>query len=202
MAARHIRLLLGRNVLELKCRNRCRMLLVRDVDEPQKCRRVRRAVFEANHVFVGDDHDVAILDLERHAQTRVRRPRKGRMVVQARNAFRLGHVVDVEYVEPAVPVARIEAIPIAQRMVAAMRGALPRRRLAARGPLSGRPPAADFLRTRRILQVEDHHGPGSSRTSLRVLFWSHCGLSRWAITSGPRASRARSVRSACSRQRS
>src|SRR4029079_16869041 len=45
----------------------------------------------------------------------------------------------------------------AQRVMATVLGRLPRRRLAAGGPLSGHVPLADELGLRRVLQVEDAH---------------------------------------------
>src|SRR5207247_9663038 len=41
--------------------------------------------------------------------------------------------------------------------MAAVGAALPARRLAARDPLARHPPAPDFFRLRRVLEVEDHH---------------------------------------------
>src|SRR5437016_4088487 len=64
---------------------------------------------------------------------------------------------DVEDDEAAVPIAGIEPVALAQWMMAAVRRALPTRLLAAAGPLSGHPPAADLARVRRVAEVEDHH---------------------------------------------
>src|SRR5439155_1759389 len=69
----------------------------------------------------------------------------------------LAHVLDVEDDEATVPVADIEAIPQAYRVVTAVLAPRPRRRLAARRPLPRHPPPADFLRLRWIGEVEDHH---------------------------------------------
>ena len=59
--------------------------------------------------------------------------------------FGLADIVDVEDDEAAVPVADVEAIADPHRVMAAMRGALPGRLLAAGRPLPGHPPAADLL---------------------------------------------------------
>src|ERR1700676_3772114 len=56
-----------------------------------------------------------------------------------------------------MPIADIEPVAPAQRMMAAMRRALPARLLAAAGPLSGHPPAPDLARLRGVAEVEDHH---------------------------------------------
>src|ERR1700722_7683219 len=55
-----------------------------------------------------------------------------------------------------MPIADIEAVALAQRMMAAVRRALPARLLAAAGPLSGHPPAPDLARVRGVAEVEDH----------------------------------------------
>ena len=57
-----------------------------------------------------------------------------------------------------MPVADIEPVAHAQRMVAARRHPIcPWILLAARLPLAGNPPAADLERLRRIGEIEDHH---------------------------------------------
>src|SRR5262245_24017812 len=55
-----------------------------------------------------------------------------------------------------MPVRDVEAIAQADRMVATVVAALPRRRLAAGRPLAGHPPASHFLRLGRVLQIERH----------------------------------------------
>ncbi len=57
--------------------------------------------------------------------------------------------------EAAVPIAHIEPIADAHRMMAAVRGAFPGRLLATRGPLARHPPAANLLRLGRLLEVDD-----------------------------------------------
>ena len=82
---------------------------------------------------------------------------KRRAPVEPGDELGFAHVLDVEDDEPAVPVAGVEPVAGAQRVMALVRGAFPGRLLAARDPLPRHPPAADFLGLRRILQVEDHH---------------------------------------------
>src|SRR5258706_7441482 len=72
-----------------------------------------------------------------------------------------------------VPVAHVEPIAQAQRMVAARLGVIgPRIFLAARGPLSRNPPAAHLHALRGILPVQDHADVGdgalNSRRDVRV----------------------------------
>jgi hypothetical protein len=87
----------------------------------------------------------------------MRRTGEGRAPVERRDEPRLGHVGDIENDEAAVPIADIEPVALAQRMMAAVRRALPARLFAAGGPLSGHPPAADLARVRWLAEVEDHH---------------------------------------------
>src|SRR5215469_11495326 len=87
----------------------------------------------------------------------MRRTGERRAPVERRDEAWLSHVDDVEDDEAAVPIAGIEPVALAQRMMAAVRGALPARLLAAADPLSGHPPTANLARVRRVAEVEDHH---------------------------------------------
>ena len=55
-----------------------------------------------------------------------------------------------------MPVAGVESIAAPDRMVALVRGAFPRRRLAAADPLARHPPPAHFFGPRGILEIQDH----------------------------------------------
>src|SRR5207248_9537378 len=85
----------------------------------------------------------------------VRRGAERRTPVETGDEARLAHVLDVEDHEAAVPVRDVEPIAEADRMMAAVGAAFPRRRLAAGDPLAGHPPAPDLSRPRRIRQVEN-----------------------------------------------
>src|SRR5215469_17835452 len=87
----------------------------------------------------------------------MRRTGERRAPVERRDEAWLSHVDDVEDDEAAVPIAGIEPVALAQRMMAAVRRALPVRLLAAGGPLSRHPPTADLAGVRRVPEVEDHH---------------------------------------------
>src|SRR5947208_9049203 len=87
----------------------------------------------------------------------MRRTGEWRAPVERGDEAWLCHVGDVEDDEAAVPIAGIEPLALAQRMMAAVRGARPSGLFAAGSPLSGHPPAADLARTRRVAKVEDHH---------------------------------------------
>ena len=120
----------------LEAGERNRPCFVGDVDQPQERRR-RRA--ETHDVFVRHQHDAAAAQRKRHRQRGMGRPRKRRAPVEAGDEFRLGHVVDVENDEAAVPIAGVEAIAETDRMMAAVVRALPGRRFRRRrsiGPAS------------------------------------------------------------------
>src|SRR5262250_3151700 len=91
----------------------------------------------------------------------------GRAPVEPGHVARLAHVLDVENDEAAVPVAYVEAIAEANRMMAAMVPPRPRRRLAAARPLPGHPPAPDLTRLGGVGQVEDHHDVADVAVHLR-----------------------------------
>src|SRR5262249_44584651 len=76
---------------------------------------------------------------------------------EAGNVAGLREVLDVENDEAAVPVADVEPVAGADRVMAAVLPPRPRGGLAAGGPLPRHPPAADFLRPTRIGQIEDQH---------------------------------------------
>ena len=114
-------------------------------------------VLGALHVLVGDHQVAAAVDLERQRQRRVGRAGERRRPVEPADELRLGHVVDVEDGEAGLPVAGVEPVAEPQRMVAAVRGLRPVRRLAAGGVLPRQPPAADLGRVGRVLEVHDHH---------------------------------------------
>src|SRR5262249_49448470 len=65
------------------------------------------------------------------------------------------HVVDAEDNEPAVPITGVQTVAYAYRVMAAMGGTFPARLLAPGNPLPGHPPAANFLRLCRVLEVDD-----------------------------------------------
>src|SRR5499425_2426597 len=90
-----------------------------------------------------------------------------RAPVEPGHVARFPHVLDVENDEAAVPVAHVEPIAEANRMMTAMVPSRPRRRLAARRPLPGHPPAPDLLRVRGIHQIEDHHDVADVAVHLR-----------------------------------
>ena len=107
-------------------------------------------------MLVGDQHPAMAGDRHIDRNQAVRRPAERRTPVDVGDQLRLGHVADVEDDAAAVPVADIQAIAAPDRMVAAVVLRLPAGCLAAGGPLSFHPPAADLFRPGRILQVEDH----------------------------------------------
>jgi hypothetical protein len=141
------------HTVNLKARERHRVLLVGDVHQPQERRRPR---LQLGDVLVGHEQDPPALQGERHRQRGVRGRDERRTPVQAGDVARLGHVLDVEDDEAAVPVAHVEAVALTDRVVTAVQPALPRRRLPAGRPLPRHPPPPDFLGPRGIGQVEDH----------------------------------------------
>ena len=105
--------------------------------------------------------------------------------------LRLRHVGDVEDEEAVVPVADIEAVAEAQRMVAARRYPVaPGVLLAARLPLAGDPPAPDLLRLRRIGEIEDHHDVADIALGGR----RDVGVAAVEIDSGARRRRRSAIR--------
>src|SRR5206468_11738910 len=58
---------------------------------------------------------------------------------------------------PLFPYTTLFRSAATDRVMAAVGAALPARRLAAGDPLARHPPAPDFIRLRRVLEVEDHH---------------------------------------------
>src|SRR5262245_57270195 len=83
---------------------------------------------------------------------------KGRAGIGVRDRLGPRYVGNVEDEQPVVPVADIETIAHAQRMMAARRGpVVPRIRLAAGLPLPRDPPPPDLDGVGRIGEVEDHH---------------------------------------------
>ena len=157
MAAGHRRLRRSVDIEagHLKGRDRDRRALIGDVVDPGKGRRRRP---ELGHVLVGHDHDVAATQFLRNAQARVGRMRKRRAGIDVRDRLRLRQVGDVEDEKTVMPVADIEPVAVAQRMMAARRHPIrPRIVLAARLPLAGNPPAPDLDRLCGIREVEDHH---------------------------------------------
>src|SRR5204863_8392263 len=82
--------------------------------------------------------------------------RIARAAVEAADGFRRAYFVDPEDHKAAMPIARIEPVAAAQRMMAAMPAPLPGRGLAAGGPLPRHPPARDRLGPGRVGEVEDH----------------------------------------------
>src|SRR5216683_5776084 len=95
------------------------------------------------------------------------RARIGRAPVEPADKFRMADVVDVEDHEAAMPVAGIEPVAAAQRVMAAMAAALPALALAAFRPLSRHPPAGDRLGVRRVGEVEDHDDVADKAILLR-----------------------------------
>src|SRR6185436_10914666 len=139
--------------------------LVRDIDQPEERR--RRGAGEADDIFVGNQHDAAAAQQERYRKRGMRRPGKWRAPIQAGDEFWLGHVIDVENDEAAVPVADVKAISNAHGMMAAMVGALPGGCLAAGGPLPRHPPATDFFGPLRFLKVDNRHDVAEIAVELR-----------------------------------
>ena len=135
-------------------RDRHRVLFVGDIDDPHE--RVRRGRQPVGDFLVGNDRDLASHQFVRDRQDRVRRARIGRAPVEAADIGRVAQVADVEDHKPAVPVARIEPVAAAQRVVTAMPPPRPSRLLAAFGPLTLHPPARDRLGPCRVGEVEDH----------------------------------------------
>src|SRR3954462_8160692 len=110
------------------------MFFVGHVDNPQERRRMRRAAGQTYDVFIGYHHQFPVIDLERHLEGGMRWPWKRRTPVVSRNKFRLCHVFDVENHEAAPPIARVQPVSDAQRMMATMTVGFPRCLLAARLP--------------------------------------------------------------------
>src|SRR4029077_18776525 len=79
-----------------------------------------------------------------------------RAPVEAADVARPADVIDPEDHEAAMPIARVEPVAAAQRMMAAMPAPLPGRGLAAGGPLPRHPPFRDRLGPVRVGEVEDH----------------------------------------------
>ena len=131
-----------------------RMALVGDVHQPEERRRAGRGL---GHVFVGGQHDPAAVERERQRQRGVGGRDVGRAPVEPGDEARLAHVLDVEDHEAAVPVAHVEPVARADRMVAAVMPPRPARGLPAPGPLPRHPPAPDLPGPRRIVQIQDHH---------------------------------------------
>src|SRR5215211_8325373 len=94
------------------------------------------------------------------------RPREGGTPVQPGNKVRLGHVLDIENDEAAMPVADVEPIAHPHRMMTAMRRAFPGRLLATGGPLARHPPPADLFRTVRPLEINDRDDVAEIRVEL------------------------------------
>src|SRR5216684_4521494 len=84
------------------------------------------------------------------------RARIGRAPVEPADKFRMTDIVDVEDHKAAMPVAGIEPVAAAQRVMAAVTAALPALSLATLGPLPFHPPAGDRLGPRRVGEIEDH----------------------------------------------
>src|SRR5438034_1353529 len=71
--------------------------------------------------------------------------------------------------------------------MAAVGAALPARRLAARDPLARHPPAPDFFRLRRVLEVEDHHDVAAIAVVPLTTTWPPTGQSKYPTCRMPRA---------------
>src|SRR6476620_4529885 len=92
-------------------------------------------------------HDSALLERLRNWQAGMGRVRKRRAGIGVRHYLRPRHVGNIQNEEPVVPVADIESIAHAQRMVATRRNPIvPWIRLAARFPLTWNPPSSDLHR--------------------------------------------------------
>ena len=77
--------------------------------------------------------------------------------VEARDRLRIGHVGDVENEEAVMPIAHIQTIADADRMVASgRRPIVPRIGLAAGLPLPGNPPTPNLFGFGRVRQIKDH----------------------------------------------
>ena len=106
--------------------------------------------------FVDGERDALAPDLAGHRHHGVRRLRKRRMVVVSRGRFRFCQIGHVDDAEAAVPAARPHLIAEAQRVVQPVPLAGPARLFAGRDILPGHPPARDFARPFRIVQIVDH----------------------------------------------
>ena len=130
------------------------MALVGDVVDPGEGRRGGRALGD---ILIRHDHHRAPFQLLRQRQAGMRRMRERPALHAFGDQLRPRNIADVEDEDAVVPVAHVKPVAQAQRMVAARLGVFgPRILLAARGPLAGNPPAADFHWARGILQVQDH----------------------------------------------
>ena len=162
MAAAHRRL---RAAVEIEAghlegRDRHRQLLDGDVVNPREGGRRRPQLCD---VLVRHHHDAAPLERLRNGQAGVRRMRKRRAGIGVRQRFRPRHVGNVEDEQAVMPVADIEAVTQAQRMMAARRHPVaPRIWFSAGLPLTGNPPSAGLDRIRQI-----DGGRGSSRCCRR-----------------------------------
>src|SRR5262245_27192550 len=88
----------------------------------------------------------------------MRRVRKRWAGLGMRHHFRPRHVGDIQDEEPVMPVADIEAIAHAQRMMTTRRGpVVPRIRFSSGLPLPGDPPPPHLDRAGGIGEIEDHH---------------------------------------------
>src|SRR5687768_2327836 len=86
----------------------------------------------------------------------MRRARIRRAPIQGADRFWLAHVRDIDDRETGVPVADVESIISANRVMAAGVRTSPSRGFAAGCPLTPHPPAADLFGSFRILQIQNH----------------------------------------------
>src|SRR5690348_12691143 len=110
MTAAVIRVIAVVETFDLIGADRDRMLLVGDVDHPHEGGQRRLGPL---HVLVGDDRELPPEDVEGDADAGMRRTSERRAPVEARDPLRLRHVVDVEDMEAALPIARVKAIALA-----------------------------------------------------------------------------------------
>ena len=157
MAAGHPRLRRAVLVepLDLEGRDRHRLPLVGDVIDPR--RRPAARARSLRHVLVRDHHDVAAARSLRDRQAGVCRMRKRRAPIRGRDERGLAMSAMSRMKKPRVPVADVEPVAHAQRVMAARLRSFHRVVLAAGRPLARHPPAPDLSRIGRVLEVEDHH---------------------------------------------
>ena len=172
----------------LEGRDRQRRRLVGDVVDPGEGRRRRP---QLRHILVRHDHDLAsALQRLRNRQAGVGRMRKGGARVQRRDHLRPRHVGNVEDEEAVVPVADIEAVAVADRMVAARRHVVVPRDRARPRPATGR----ESTSARPPRDGPDRRDRGSSRCCRHSLRRSaRCRRSGRRNRSGARRARPSSI---------
>src|SRR5262249_35307574 len=135
-------------------RDRYRMSLIGDINDPKKCRRQRSALLR---IFIRHHQNIAIHYFPGHRQRGVNRSRIGRVPAKAADKLGAAHVGYVKDDEASMPVAHVESISLTHRMMAPVRIAIPGRPFPSRGPLSGHPPSSDFFGPCWIFEIDNHY---------------------------------------------